>query len=976
MKKILLLFIACVTLNEISLAQKSWNQKADFPGVARNSAIAFAVNGKGYLGLGQNANGTKQYDFYEYDPSNNTWTKKSNYPGGGSHTTCAFAINGKGYVCLGANSSGVGQVDLWEYTPSTDNWSKKANFPGTGRYGASWFVINDTAFIMTGTAGGTPYLSDVWMYVPATNTWTQKANFPGGSRTHGAAFTINGVAYFGTGIKNSTTATKDVWKYDKSKDTWTSIADYPLGAITGAIGFEVNKAGYLGTGYNLTNVLKDIYEYIPTSNTWKKLDSIPSSQSVRGGSVSFLINKSIYISTGYSSVSSTVSSLTDLWSYTPKTNCSTNIITQPNNKSFNLNDTAKFSVLSGDTGASYKWQVYSGTTYNDLSDGGQIIGSKTKLLKISTVKYSTNNNQKFRCIATGKTCADTSLTVTLSVICPGIISTDPQSTSKNNGDNVVFITKPKYSGSAIIWQANDGSGFKTLSEAGQFSGVNKDTLKVSELQYFNNNYKFRSLVTYQGCTANSAEALLTVSCKTIIISNPKDVSVYRGYNATFAIQYNDSGTSFQWKYKSGASFQNLSNAGIYSGIDKDTLKIQPVQMNLNKTLYKCILAYKGCKDSIPPVTLTVLCTPNILKQPITLSKYDGDNALFTVVSTSSSASYQWQNNLGTGFQNLSNSSKISGVYKDSLKISNLVLTDNNQYYRCIVNYDGCADTSVSAKLNVSCPTLIASQSSNTSARIGDNVKLVIVSMESKANLQWQTDLGFGYQNLSNAGQYNGTTNDTLTIINLTNSNNNQKFRCIITYGNCSETSNPISLSVTCPKSIISQAGNKTSTVGSSVNFHVISSMPNPIYKWQTDLGFGFQNLSNAGQFKGVNDDTLVINNLTLTNDNQTFRCLMSNGSCSDTSQTVTLTIKTTGFKNLDYNKGLIIYPNPANNEVIFEVSSDLLNNTFKIINQQGQIVFSDKLTANTTKIDIENLSKGIYILQTEPVITRTLIIKN
>lgn len=47
---------------------------SDFPGEARNNAIAFVLNGKGYVGLGTNST-TMFKDFYEYDPATDTWTK-------------------------------------------------------------------------------------------------------------------------------------------------------------------------------------------------------------------------------------------------------------------------------------------------------------------------------------------------------------------------------------------------------------------------------------------------------------------------------------------------------------------------------------------------------------------------------------------------------------------------------------------------------------------------------------------------------------------------------------------------------------------------------------------------------------------------------------------------------------------------------------------------------------------------------------
>lgn len=54
---------------------------------ARNGAVAFSLNGKGYVGTGYNGK-TYLKDFWEYDPEANTWTQIDDYPG----DTCRYAV--------------------------------------------------------------------------------------------------------------------------------------------------------------------------------------------------------------------------------------------------------------------------------------------------------------------------------------------------------------------------------------------------------------------------------------------------------------------------------------------------------------------------------------------------------------------------------------------------------------------------------------------------------------------------------------------------------------------------------------------------------------------------------------------------------------------------------------------------------------------------------------------------------------------
>jgi len=71
---------------------------------------------------------------------------------------------------------------------------------------------------------------------------------------------------------------------------------------------------------------------------------------------------------------------------------------------------------------------------------------------------------------------------------------------------------------------------------------------------------------------------------------------------------------------------------------------------------------------------------------------------------------------------------------------------------------------------------------------------------------------------------------------------------------------------------------------------VSTTATNPSFQWQTNLGLGFQNISNAGQYSGATTETLTVSNLSITNNNQVFRCAVGDGLCSDTTAEATLTI--------------------------------------------------------------------------------------
>src|SRR5438874_2713322 len=85
----------------------------------------------------------------------------------------------------------------------------------------------------------------------AHNTWTQKANFGGSARFGAVGFSIGIKGYIGTGINGSCcpfNVLKDIWEYDPTTDTWTQKADFGGGLRGWAVGFSIGDKGYVGTG--------------------------------------------------------------------------------------------------------------------------------------------------------------------------------------------------------------------------------------------------------------------------------------------------------------------------------------------------------------------------------------------------------------------------------------------------------------------------------------------------------------------------------------------------------------------------------------------------------------------------------------------------------------------------------------------------------------------------------------------------------
>jgi hypothetical protein len=166
----------------------------------------------------------------------------------------------------------------------------------------------------------------------------------------------------------------------------------------------------------------------------------------------------------------------------------------------------------------------------------------------------------------------------------------------------------------------------------------------------------------------------------------------------------------------------------------------------------------------------------------------------------------------------------------------------------------------------------------------------------------------------------------------------------------------------CQLSVSTQPSNQTININNTAQFIVGSSDTNATYQWQTNLGLGFQNLNNAGQYNGTTNDTLSVANVAMNNDNQQFRCIINSGLCADTSNVAVLSVNNNvGIHETAQHKLFSVFPNPAHNIINVKADHKLIGSVFTIYDNTGKAVQSGKINAANTSIELINLSSGIYL---------------
>ena len=291
------------------------------PGNGRSSAVAFSLNGKGYVALGRDSLHNPLNDCWEYDPASDSWSQKKSFPGVGRVKAIAVVSNGKAYIGLGFNpkysvytNTSAYLKDFWMYDSGTDVWIQKADFPGLGCDACVAFQYGNEIYVGAGFSGY-GFGHEFWKYDAVQDSWVQIASFPGAARTGSVVCTNAEHVYFGTGY--DTYNENDWWEYFAANDSWKQLKSMPDQGRENGVALSINNRFFVSTGCqfggDLTggNLKSDILEYDAIRNVWYNRGSIPNGN--RQNAICFVINGKGFI--GFGENGSNV--LNDFWSFEP-----------------------------------------------------------------------------------------------------------------------------------------------------------------------------------------------------------------------------------------------------------------------------------------------------------------------------------------------------------------------------------------------------------------------------------------------------------------------------------------------------------------------------------------------------------------------------------------------------------------------------------------------------------------------------------
>jgi PKD repeat protein len=136
---------------------------------------------------------------------------------------------------------------------------------------------------------------------------------------------------------------------------------------------------------------------------------------------------------------------------------------------------------------------------------------------------------------------------------------------------------------------------------------------------------------------------------------------------------------------------------------------------------------------------------------------------------------------------------------------------------------------------------------------------------------------------------------------------------------------------------------------------------------QTSLTFQFLNTSTNGNgyawdFGDGNSSPSFNPTHTYVADGTYNVCLTVTGACEDVTTCEQIIVNTVGIANLQTVSGINVYPNPASDEINFEISLTDVKE-IAIIDATGKLVRVVKIDKELTSVNVSQLTNGLYIYQ-------------
>lgn len=428
-------------------------------------------------------------------------------------------------------------------------------------------------------------------------------------------------------------------------------------------------------------------------------------------------------------------------------------------------------VAATGAGASYQWQVNTGSGWSNLSNGGSYSGATTTTLGISGVTSGMSGYQ-YRCVVSG-TCSP-SATSTAATITTGVntnLLSNPSSITTCSPGTGTFSVSATGSNVVYKWytRAVNTTTWTQVSNSSIYSGANTGSLTVSNITASNQAYAYEYYCEVSGScgsSQNSSIATFTVNAKPSISTHPQSVDLCNNNQTTFSIIASGTNISYQWQVNTGSSWSNLSNNATYSNVTTSTLAVNSLTTSMNGYKYRCVVS-GTCSPNAVSNEATLLVNPVVTPAVSIVSTNtdicDGETITFNAsgINGGTQNLYQWHVN--------------GNIVASGSTFSSTTLADNDEVY--------CSFTS-----NQKCRTKNIATSNKIFPKVTQNKVPTISITSSSGNVECSGVPVTFKANISNGGanpDYNWQINNQPVGSNIDSHvtstlNNGDVVRCVLT----------------------------------------------------------------------------------------------------------------------------------------------------------------------------------------------------
>ena len=371
------------------------------------------------------------------------------------------------------------------------------------------------------------------------------------------------------------------------------------------------------------------------------------------------------------------------------------ITVQPVDTTACTNGYTSFSVTATDTDT-YQWQLFNGSTWDDLTNIGIHGGTSTATLTITNAQLADNGNQ-YRVLVShaAYVCGgETSDTVTLTVDQPVANAGANQEICEGESVTLMASTTGGAPGYTYLWSTGETTASITVTPPGN---PNMDI-----------DVDYTVTVTDQnGCQDTDTVSVKVESNPTATVSTVDTTCGLDNGEITFTFpdHPNRTGISFsidnQATYGTGGFLHDNSGSITYSNLAAGTYNLWVRWGN------------GECPVSLGSYTIGSDPLVTIDNQPLDQTVLEGANAIFQVNEVNADT-YQWQvsTDSGTTFGNITDGTEYSGTKTATLTVINAQQSQNGYLYRAILSNSttSCAPvTSNAALLTVNVRTVITNR---------------------------------------------------------------------------------------------------------------------------------------------------------------------------------------------------------------------------------------------------------------------------